>query len=140
MDIVSRHDRSRIMASVKSSANTSTEKAFIAILKRNNITGWRRKCLVHGRPDFVFPISRVAVFIDGCFWHNCPQHCRFPSTNIEYWKKKIFRNEQRDKEVTYELKKKGWKVLRFWEHDLKGGKTLLQNLRRLKRLTQLSDA
>jgi len=68
--------------------------------------------------DLVFPRARVAVFVDGCYWHGCPEHYRPPRTNPSYWGPKIARNQERDSWVTAELSSEGWTVLRFWEHDL----------------------
>ncbi len=107
------------MAKVKREGNLSTENEFILFLKRNKIGGWRRKYPLLGNPDFVFARLKIAVFIDGCFWHGCPDHCRMPATNISYWKKKISGNIKRDKRTTSILKKSGWTVLRIWEHELK---------------------
>lgn len=79
---------------------------------------YRLKSRVIGRPDLVFPSAKVAVFVDGCFWHGCPQHYTFPKTNAKFWRGKISRNIARDQEVNSQLKSEGWKVLRFWEHEL----------------------
>jgi DNA mismatch endonuclease (patch repair protein) len=68
------------------------------------------------RPDIVFPRERVAVFVDGCFWHKCPEHASFPQTNAEWWAEKLDRNEQRDRETDRKLKEFGWHVIRIWEH------------------------
>ncbi|MFH1069206.1 MAG: very short patch repair endonuclease [Candidatus Glassbacteria bacterium] len=136
MDIISKNDRSRIMARVKSTGNKSTEEAFIKVLKKVSLIGWRRNYSIYGKPDFVFQTNRVAVFVDGCFWHNCPKHCRIPSTNTLYWLNKVASNKQRDREVTHRLKQKGWAVVRFWEHDLKGGRGFAQKISRLKRLVK----
>ena len=124
------------MASVRSTANKSTEKAFISILSKARITGWRRKSAIFGNPDFVFPPYRIAVFVDGCFWHHCLKHCRIPSTNVDYWINKIMHNAKRDRQVTIELRKRSWHVIRFWEHDLKGGRGFTQKMNRLKKLIQ----
>ena len=70
------------------------------------------------RPDFVFPKLRVAVFVDGCFWHGCPRHGTRPKGNASFWKKKLERNKARDREQTRALKRAGWRVLRIWEHEL----------------------
>jgi DNA mismatch endonuclease, patch repair protein len=67
--------------------------------------------------DLVFSGARVAVFIDGCFWHGCPDHYKVPRTNTAYWAPKISRNVQRDHLATDLLKDAGWLVLRFWEHE-----------------------
>lgn len=69
------------------------------------------------RADIVFSTERVAVFIDGCFWHGCPQHGRLPSTNREYWRPKIARNVERDRRNDLALAKADWAVIRAWEHD-----------------------
>jgi DNA mismatch endonuclease (patch repair protein) len=121
VDTFSKTERSRIMASVKSRKNKSTELSFIAILREKGITGWRRKYRLIGKPDFVFPRIKTAVFIDGCFWHGCPSHCRMPSSNVNYWDNKIEKNKIRDKKITKALKMKGWQVIRIWEHEIKEG-------------------
>jgi DNA mismatch endonuclease (patch repair protein) len=107
------------MACVKSKSNKSTELRFISILKRLNITGWRRSYPLIGKPDFVFPRLKIAVFIDGCFWHKCPKHCRLPASNKNYWNTKIEKNKIRDIKITKSLKEKGWQVIRIWEHEIK---------------------
>lgn len=68
------------------------------------------------RPDIVFPGPRVAVFVDGCFWHACPEHASYPRANAEFWAEKFERNRRRDLKVTRALKGDGWEVLRLWEH------------------------
>lgn len=69
------------------------------------------------RPDIVFTRRRLAVFIDGCFWHSCPLHATTPKRNSDYWGPKLERNEQRDRETDLALRESGWQVLRFWEHE-----------------------
>lgn len=69
------------------------------------------------RPDVVFPARRIAVYVDGCFWHGCPDHGTQASTNREYWAEKIAANRARDARLTHALEADGWTVLRFWEHD-----------------------
>lgn len=81
---------------------------------------YRLKSRLTGRPDIVFPGKKVAIFVDGCFWHGCPEHRTQPKTNSEFWRKKLSRNIMRDKEVTAQLESDGWCVLRFWEHMIKG--------------------
>jgi DNA mismatch endonuclease (patch repair protein) len=68
------------------------------------------------RPDIVFTRRRIAVFIDGCFWHGCPEHGSQPQANAEYWGSKLRRNHERDEEADRLLAEAGWKVLRIWEH------------------------
>lgn len=115
MDTFSAEKRSWIMAQVKSTGNRSTEKNFIAVLHKSKLSGWRRHYPIFGKPDFVFPRAKVAVFVDGCFWHGHPRKCRVPQSNREYWLGKIDRNIARDRLVTRTLKDKGWKVIRIWE-------------------------
>lgn len=138
MDTFSKAERSRIMASVKSRDTKSTELKFLSFLKEAHITGWRRNYPLTGKPDFVFPHFKIAVFIDGCFWHGCPRHCRMPASNINYWNKKIERNKIRDKKITKTLKMKGWAVIRIWEHEIKSGK-INRKLRQIKNAQQIAQ-
>ncbi len=69
------------------------------------------------RADIVFGPTRVAVFVDGCFWHSCPTHATRPKANAAWWRTKLERNVERDRETDGELSNAGWVVLRFWEHD-----------------------
>jgi DNA mismatch endonuclease Vsr len=73
----------------------------------------------HGHPDFVFPRRRLAVFVDGCFWHACPRHGTHPQNNRDFWREKIARNVARDRLVARTLRGKGWHVLRIWQHELR---------------------
>ena len=79
---------------------------------------YRLNAKLLGKPDLVFPRARLAVFLDGCFWHGCPEHLVRPKTNARFWETKIARNIKRDHFVNEELAILGWKVLRIWEHDL----------------------
>lgn len=72
------------------------------------------------RPDFAWIGRRIAVFVDGCFWHSCPRHGRPPKTNLDYWVPKLARNVERDREQTAALEALGWTVLRAWEHQNPG--------------------
>ena len=72
---------------------------------------------VRARPDIVFTRRKVAVFVDGCFWHCCPEHGRNPEINTWYWSPKLRRNVERDALVTSALQAAGWTVLRIWEHE-----------------------
>jgi len=71
------------------------------------------------KPDFVFRPHRLAVFVDGCFWHGCPLHATQPKTNAAFWQEKLSTNRTRDRLVTRTLRTRGWRVLRIWEHELK---------------------
>lgn len=72
-----------------------------------------------GKPDIVFPKYKTVIFLDSCFWHMCPNHFTLPQNNIDYWRKKLYRNKQRDKEVNNKLRLSKWKVTRIWEHSYK---------------------
>lgn len=117
-DVFDKSKRSDIMRNVKSAKNKSTEERLIAIFKEYGIKGWRRNYPVRGKPDFVFHKDKVAVFVDGCFWHGHDCRNTRPKDNAEYWKQKISRNMQRDVDVTEYLKSLGWRVVRIWECEL----------------------
>src|SRR6266487_1435382 len=105
------------MAAIRSSGNRDTELRLADILRSQGITGWRRHQPLPGKPDFVFRRERLAVFVDGCFWHGCPKHGRTPDTNSGYWHEKLARNRARDLKVSRALSKNHRIVLRLWEHD-----------------------
>jgi len=107
------------MRRVKAHGNKSTEMRLVALFRKNGITGWRRNYPVKGRPDFVFPEKKVAVFVDGCFWHGHDCRNTRPEAHKEYWQKKRERNIQRDKEIIALFEARGWVVLRIWECELK---------------------
>ena len=117
MDNVSRVKRAAIMSAVRGRGNRSTELQLASLLSAHCITGWRRGAPLLGKPDCVFRRARLAVFVDGCFWHGCPRHGRTPKTRVVFWKTKLARNVQRDREVRSALRKRGWRVLRIGEHE-----------------------
>ena len=117
-DIITKRKRSQVMAAIRSGGNKGTEIKLITIFRAHRIIGWRRNQKLLGKPDFVFRMERLVVFVDGCFWHGCWWHCRMPSANRGYWRRKIGRNITRDVEVTKGLLVGGWRVLRVWEHSL----------------------
>ena len=80
---------------------------------------YKVKSLLAGKPDIVFSTARVAIFVDGCFWHGCPDHSRSPKTNAEYWGPKIEKNILKDATATLSLVRDGWLVIRLWEHQIK---------------------
>jgi DNA mismatch endonuclease, patch repair protein len=106
------------MAAIRSIGNKDTELRLAAIFRATGITGWRRRQPLLGRPDFVFRRARLVVFVDGCFWHGCPKHGRQPTSNRGYWIPKLRRNQERDLAVKRALSKRGWTVIRLWEHEL----------------------
>jgi DNA mismatch endonuclease (patch repair protein) len=104
---------------VRSRGNKATELILVELFRAAGLKGWRRHAAILGRPDFVFAKERVAVFVDGCFWHGCAKHCRMPASNRKYWLGKIARNMKRDRVTRKALRQEGWKVVRVWEHELK---------------------
>ncbi len=69
------------------------------------------------RADIVFTRQKLAVFVDGCFWHSCPDHATQPTSNADWWRDKLERNRDRDRETDRLLSEEGWRVLRIWEHE-----------------------
>jgi DNA mismatch endonuclease (patch repair protein) len=117
-DVFTQKKRSEIMSRVRNRRNVATELRLVRLLREFRIRGWRRNATVFGRPDFIFRAARLAVFVDGCFWHGCPLHGSIPVTNREFWTSKLVRNKKRDRRVGRELAKLGWRVLRIWQHEL----------------------
>ena len=131
-DVFTKAKRSAVMSRIRSAGNKDTELRLIAIFRAQGIVGWRRGATIRGRraddggqaskfavkPDFVFRALKLAVFVDGCFWHGCPRHFIKPKNNAAFWWKKIAANRTRDRLVTRTLRRLGWKVLRIWEHEL----------------------
>lgn len=111
-------ERSALMGRIRSSRNLSTERRLATIMRRYRISGWRRGSNLLGRPDFVFPKAKVTVFVDGDFWHGNPAKFRIPKSNDDYWRAKIEGNRNRDRLVTEELSRCGWRVIRVWESEL----------------------
>lgn len=143
------------MSRIRGSGNKATEIAFMKLLRRHRISGWRRHVRLtltsktkqigttvarssgrqlRVRPDFAFPDRKVAVFIDGCFWHACPVHCTKPRANASFWLHKLSDNRARDRYVDRSLRSKGWCVIRIWEHELRRGD------RTMARFTRLLDS
>src|ERR1017187_5393346 len=132
------------MSLIRGRGNKATEIALAKLFRRNQITGWRRQRQLRAgklrverrkrstsprpspqrgegvrvRPDFVFPKLKLALFVDGCFWHDCPKHGTQPRGNRLFWKKKFSRNIARDRLVNRVLRRAKWRVLRIWEHEL----------------------
>jgi len=108
------------MSRIRSRGNRDTELRMVELLRDHRITGWRRTCKLFGKPDFVFEREKVALFVDGCFWHGCPRpkHGPVPKRRAAWWSAKLARNKERDRIVTRTLRNAGWKVLRIWECDL----------------------
>lgn len=118
-DIFDDKKRSEIMSKVRSKNNKSTELKLIEVFKENGIVGWRRNYSVKGHPDFVFLDKKIAIFVDGCFWHGHDCRNTRPSDNADYWTKKRERNIKHDKEITELFEQRKWTVIRIWECELK---------------------
>ena len=117
-DIFTPEKRSSVMRQIRSSKNRSTELRMVEIFKLYGIAGWRRNYAVKGHPDFVFLKEKVAIFVDGCFWHGHDCRNTRPSANERYWQRKRESNMKHDEEVTARFEARGWKVLRIWECEL----------------------
>jgi len=99
--------------------NTRPELLIRKSLSNNGIKGYRINAKLPGKPDIVFTKKKIAIFIDGCFWHKCPKCYKLPKTNIEFWKKKINGNLIRDKKINIILSQLGFKVIRVRTHEIK---------------------
>lgn len=125
LDRLDPEERSFLMSKVRN-ANTGPELILRRALWARGAryvtpTGYKRRYKVQlvGRPDVIFPRVKLAVFVDGCFWHGCPLKCKGePATNQSFWKEKIETNRQRDREVNRMLAESGWSVRRYWEHQV----------------------
>jgi len=110
---------SRNLSAVRGRNNRSTELCLRLALVRARLRGWKLHAHgLPGNPDFVFLRRRLAVFVDGCFWHGCPDCGHVPKTNTSFWRAKIRRNIQRDRKSNEELRKRNFRVARLWEHEL----------------------
>lgn len=118
-DVYDKATRSAVMSKVRSKGNKSTELRLIELFHEYGITGWRRNYPVKGHPDFVFMERRIAVFVDGCFWHGHDCRNTRPKENEDFWTAKRERNIKRDEEVTANFERRGWVVIRIWECQLK---------------------
>ena len=169
-DVFSKRKRSEVMARIRGRGNKDTELALAKLLRRHNITGWRRHIEIRHRavasvydrrslrkvtagarraplqrtaqrsvptfrvrPDFVFPKLKLAIFVDGCFWHGCPQHATWPASRAAWWRRKLEGNRARDRRVNRALRREGWRVLRIWEHSLQWAVKDAQHQARLVR-------
>jgi len=133
LDPLSTRQRSSLMSKVKNRGNLSTEIAVEDVLIRHQIRGWvKHPDKVIGKPDFFFPKHMLAVFVDGCFWHCC-QHCarNVPKNRRAFWLRKIDQNRRRDNRVRSALRKKGYSVMRIWEHSVPDHQSWLARMMRM---------
>ena len=113
-DWLDKRTRSKIMSSIRSK-NTKTE---LLLKKELRGSGFSYQPKIKGSPDFAHKKDKIAVFVHGCFWHKCPKCYRKPASNKNYWLPKLERNVQRDLENKNILRKQGYKVISFWEHQV----------------------
>jgi DNA mismatch endonuclease (patch repair protein) len=118
-DRLTKKGRSWLMSRIRGKGNENTEVRLARLMRAAGIHGWRRHLPIPGRPDFSFRKQKVAVFVDGCFWHGCPRCFRLPKQNRAFWKAKIEGNRKRDRSVNGRLRRLGWKVVRIKECQLK---------------------
>lgn len=126
-------DRKRTMQAVKS-RGTKLERRLVAMLAGMGIRGWKKNVAsIIGKPDIAFPEQKIAIFVDGCFWHGC-LHChrKLPKTNRAYWKRKIKRNVELAEFYNEQLNKAGWTVIRIWEHEINDTFELKSRIKELK--------
>ena len=112
--------RSQLMTRVRSSGNNTTEIRMMHLLRKAGLKGWRRHLRLPGKPDFAWPNQKVALFVDGCFWHghDCGKNIK-PRTNAQAWQEKITNTKRRDRRTARQLRIGGWSVLRIWECRLR---------------------
>ena len=128
-DIWSKSKRSEVMSRIRGRGNEKTEVRLAKLMRAEGIRGWRRHLPIPGRPDFTFRKQKVAVFVDGCFWHGCPRCFRLPKQNRAFWKAKIEGNQKRDRSVNGRLRRLEWKVLRIRECQLKKSDWVVSRIR-----------
>lgn len=134
MDVYSREKRSEVMSKVRSS-NTGLE---MAVRRKLHSLGFRYRLHgkdLPGKPDIVLPKYRSVIFVHGCFWHHhvgCPKS-KLPVSNADFWRKKIFRNVQRDEQNIYELERLGWRAVAVWECEVRTGVYVDKLIRFLQR-------
>jgi DNA mismatch endonuclease (patch repair protein) len=127
------HDRKRTMQAVKSKG-TGLERRLAATLVGMGISGWKKNVPnIIGKPDIAFIHEKIAIFVDGCFWHGCP-YCqrKLPVTNHVYWERKIARNIELAETYNEQLRREGWTVIRIWEHEIKDKSALKLRLKELQ--------
>ena len=117
-DVLTPEQRRKNMSHIHGK-NTKPELKLRKLLWAEGIRGYRVHYNLPGKPDIVFTRKKIAVFVDGCFWHKCPVCFKPPATNEKFWNEKLGKNVERDRKVTSELESQGWTVLRFWEHEIK---------------------
>jgi DNA mismatch endonuclease (patch repair protein) len=117
-DVLTPEQRKRNMSCIRGK-NTEPEIILRKLLFSHGVRGYRIHYNLPGKPDIVFIKKKVAIFIDGCFWHKCSICFQEPETRKDFWMKKISSNVERDKKVNLQLQNEGWRVIRIWEHEIR---------------------
>jgi len=123
-DVLTPDQRKFNMSRIKGK-NTGPEVRLRKLLWSQGVRGYRIHYNLPGKPDIVFTKKKIAIFIDGCFWHRCPVCFQEPATRKEFWMKKIQSNIERDKKVNTQLSDDGWNVIRIWEHEIRKNPSLV---------------
>lgn len=133
MDVLTKEQRSYCMSQIRGK-DTKTELGFRKYVWNKGLKTYRVKNKIKGRPDMYFPKRKIAVFIDGCFWHKCPRCFVEPKSNKKFWREKIKKNIQRDLDIGRLLRKQNIMVIRFWGHEIKNNPEKCYNklIRKLK--------
>ena len=117
MDTLTKDKRGKLMAKIKGK-DTKIEKLVRLTLKNQGVK-FKANPNMYGHPDIIIPKRKIAIFLDGCFWHGCKKDKTIPKSNTTYWELKIKTNKKRDKAIAKTLKNRGWTVVRVWEHQIK---------------------
>ncbi len=115
MDNLTKSQRSHVMSTIRS-RNTAPELRIKKLMQALNFRYQPKG--IYGKPDFANRKEKIAVFIDGCFWHGCQIHYKTPTSNVDFWKRKVSTNIKHDRKVSYVLRVEGWRVIRIWEHSI----------------------
>jgi DNA mismatch endonuclease (patch repair protein) len=135
VDNLTKEKRSKIMGAIHSK-DTKPELILRDALSNEGVEFETNFC--KHKIDIAFPKQKIAIFVDGCFWHGCPIHSHEIKSNESYWKQKLEKNKQRDKMKTEQLQAQNWTVMRFWEHELVNTKIITNQI--LKQLKNKEDA
>ncbi len=124
--------RSSNMSAIRNKNNKTTELKLRMCLVRASVKGWQMNVKgILGQPDIYFDKQKLAIFIDGCFWHGCPKCGHIPKTRKSFWSAKFRSNRLRDKKVNCYLMKSGIQVFRIWEHQLLGSKNIVAVIKKI---------
>lgn len=115
-DVMTMDQRSKCMSHIRGK-DTGPEIRLRRALRSSKLS-YRTGIPLPGKPDIVLPNGQVAIFVDGCFWHKCPLHFTAPKAGADFWAAKILSNVERDQKNNFRLRRQGWSVLRFWEHEV----------------------